>query len=230
MTQTDEEFIEKSKTKNTKKKTILIIVGVVVGLCLLCLVIGLFLEGLEAVGLRATRTPESTSTITNTAIPTETATVTYTPGPTYTPEPTDTPEEILEANIRQVLGELNRDGDRIHEFEIKEFEIEGDNNEDVIFVVFSLNDNLTENMILRGGMIDIKKILEVVDFSNIDYSGVIVEGTFSMVDIYGNESEEEVIFASYEKEDIDKINWSNFITDNIFEIAFTFRLHPAFDN
>lgn len=79
-------------TKKNTKKIILIIAAVIVGLCLICLAIGLFLEGLEAVGLRATRTPVPTITITNTANPTETATVTYTPEPTNTPEPTVTLE------------------------------------------------------------------------------------------------------------------------------------------
>lgn len=83
-------------TKKSKKKIVLIIVVVIVGLCLLCLIFGLFLQGLEAVGLRATRTPRPTSTNTpeptNTSEPTSTLTPTSTPEPTFTPLPTDTPE------------------------------------------------------------------------------------------------------------------------------------------
>ena len=79
-------------TKNNKKKIILIIAAVIVGLCLICLVIGFFLDGLEAVGLRATRTPRPTHT--NTIVPTITntpePTLTFTP--TFTPEPTKTEE------------------------------------------------------------------------------------------------------------------------------------------
>ena len=134
------------------------------------------------------------------------------------------PEGALKDSIREALGELNRDGNRIHEIDIR-----GDNN-DLVSVRFSLNDNFSEGSILRAGMLDIIDILKAVDSSSIDYSIVIVEGTFLMTDTYGNESEEQVIFASYSKENIDQINWNNFLTDNIFVIADTYNLHPALDN
>jgi hypothetical protein len=110
-------------TKNNKKKIILIIVAVIVGLCLLCLIIGFFLEGLEAVGLRATRTPRPTSTntfvptITNTPEPTLTFTPTFTPEPTltFTPEATPTPEPTSTQEPEPIT--LSGSGDDVVDFE-----------------------------------------------------------------------------------------------------------------
>jgi hypothetical protein len=53
-------------------------------------------------------------------------------------------------------------------------------------------------------------------------------GTFSMQDIYGNVSEMVVIRASYLKETIQKINWDNFLNENIFTIADSSYVHPDF--
>jgi flagellar basal body-associated protein FliL len=97
-------------TKKSKKKIVLIIAGVIVGLCLLCLVFGLFLQGLEAVGLRATRTPKPTltnttePTSTNTPEPTQTITPTFTPTITSTPEPTKT-EEAYDKYLLTIVTE-----------------------------------------------------------------------------------------------------------------------------
>jgi hypothetical protein len=79
------------KPKKSKTKIIFIIFGGLIGLCMLCFLFGLALEGLEAVGLRATRTPTFTPTITLTPTTTPTITSTPEPTPTITPEPTDTP-------------------------------------------------------------------------------------------------------------------------------------------
>jgi hypothetical protein len=90
--------------KKNKKKIIIIIAAVIFGLCLICLAIGFFLEGLEAVGLRATRTPKPAATnttepiSTNTIEPTDTLEPTSTPEPTSTTEPTFTPEPTATEN------------------------------------------------------------------------------------------------------------------------------------
>ena len=88
--------------KKKNKKIILIIAAVIVGLCVLCLVFGFLLQGLEAVGLRATRTPMPT--VTNTAEPSPTNTPE--PTPTFTPEPTftQTPEPVTIVDINVLLN------------------------------------------------------------------------------------------------------------------------------
>ena len=216
--------------KNKTSKIIIIIGGLII-FCCICSIFTSFLPksetapalGADAIFTQAFETalaeydqeapenqPEEPPTSENTPIP-ATAIIL-------------SPEDALKESIREALGELNRDGNRIHEIDIR-----GDNN-DLVSVRFSLNDNFSDDSILRVGMLDIIDILKAVNSSSIDYSIVIVEGTFLMVDTYGNESEEQVIFASYSKENIDLINWSNFLTDNIFVIADTHNLHPAFDN
>jgi len=214
------DFWNKNKTSK-----IIIIGGLIGGLIIFCCISSIFASFLTE--------SESAPALDADAIFTEAAETAYAEfsQPTAvadTPVPATaiilSPEDALKESIREALGELNRDGNRIHEIDIR-----GDNN-DLVSVRFSLNDNFSDDSILRVGMLDIIDILKAVDSSSIDYSIVIVEGTFLMVDTYGNESEEQVIFASYSKENIDQINWSNFLTDNIFVIADTHNLHPALDN
>jgi hypothetical protein len=183
-------------------------------ICFACSVLGILLPESEESGSDSTATNEP-------AIATDMpATATDIPATAIMLSP----EDALEESVREALGDLNREGGRIQEIDIR-----GDNN-DLVSVRFSLNDNFSEDAILRSGMLDIIDILKAVDSSSVDYSIVIVEGTFLMVDTFGNESEDVVMFASYSKENIAKIKWDSFITDNIFVIAETHRLHPAFEN
>jgi len=202
--------------KNKTSKIIVIIGGLIV-ICFACVIFGNLLPDADP----ATPALDANAIFTQAA---ETAIAEYTQNAPAATAITLSPEDALKESIREALGELNRDGNRIQEIEIR-----GDNN-DLVSVIFSLNDNFSDNLILRSGMLDIEGILKAVDSSSIDYSIVIIEGTFLMADTFGNESEEQVIFASYSKENIDQINWSNFLTDNIFVIADTHRLHPALDN
>ena len=181
--------------KNKTSKIIIIIGGLIIFCCTLSIFASLLPKSETAPALDADaiftqafetalaeydqEAPENTPALTNTPIP-ATAIIL-------------SPEDALKESIREALGELNRDGNRIHEIDIR-----GDNN-DLVSVRFSLNDNFSDDSILRVGMLDIIDILKAVDSSSIDYSIVIVEGTFLMVDTYGNESEEQVIFASYSK-------------------------------
>ena len=49
-----------------------------------------------------------------------------------------------------------------------------------------------------------------------------------MVDQFGNASETPVVEATFTKETIDRINFENFLTDNVYVIAEDTDLHPEF--
>jgi hypothetical protein len=174
---------------------------------------------------QATATNEAAITQTHRSIPTVTDTPIPTSFPTNTAtiSPTRSTMELTEDLLLSVLGEGNRDMPRLTSVEWHETEAE-------LYIVWALDDNLTAEYILRGGMIDIRDMLKEIDLVGIPYSyqSILFDGTFSMVDIYGNAEESRVILATYTRESIDLINWENFITDNIPVIAATWYQHPAF--
>lgn len=129
-----------------------------------------------------------------------------------------TPEHV-EYEVRKALGESNRNVARV-------FRVQIDSR--VIQVYFSISDNLTEGWIKRRAKTDVVNILKAIQGSGYGYSQVTAVGTFSMKDTYGNSSEEMVLRATYKRSTVDRINWDGFLTDNIYSIADSVWLHPAF--
>lgn len=99
---------------------------------------------------------------------------------------------------------------------------------DSITVVFAVNDNLLDSMIIGGSKVDIRDCLKAVSRSSLDYSTIRFQGTFSLVDKFGNSSEGKVLDMTYNKRDVDRINWDGFLFGDAFAIASGSWLHPAF--
>ena len=125
----------------------------------------------------------------------------------------------LEHEVRKALGESNRNVTRVFKVEIAGR---------AIHVYFSLQDNFTEGFIKTGAKMDVRNILKAIQGSGYAYSTVTAIGTFSMADKFGNSSEGTVLAASYKRSTVDRINWNSFLTDNIYSIADSVWLDPAF--
>ena len=83
--------------------------------------------------------------------------------------------------------------------------------------------------IIRGGArLDIRNMLEVIADSQEPYTSVFLRGTFALTDQFGNESEANVVEATFTKSAIDRINFENFLTDNVYAIAEDPYIHPEF--
>ncbi len=210
--------------KKNSRKTILTVIGILAGLCVIC-VIGVLIynstpagkaanatstqQALALVGTETAR-PNPTNLPPATSVPTlipPTPTVTSIPTPMITLSPLD----ALKANISAALGEGNRKVPRLDHVTMDD--------QKGISVQFAINDNLTENLIIFGAKEDVLKIIKTVHDSSLDYSAVGVVGTFSMQDAYGNVTEDKVVRLDYDKATIDKINWDNFLSDNVYTIA-----------
>ena len=76
--------------------------------------------------------------------------------------------------------------------------------------------------------LDIRKMLEVIADSSEPCTSVFLRGTFAMVDQFRNASETPVVEATFTKDTIDRINFENFLTDNVYVIADDTDLHPEF--
>jgi hypothetical protein len=205
-----------------KKKTILFAVIGIVALCLIFAVFGALLDDDTPEGA-ASPQPVALATGTNlladspTVIP-ATPTPTSTPSETPVPAITLSPEAVLRDLLTAELGDSNRDVARLTNLEMG----------DPLVIDFAINDNLTEDFIRRGAMLDFVSILELLSTSNIPFSKVSISGSFPLVDVYGNSKETMVVYGLYPKETIAKINFDNFITDNIYAIAEENFIAPAF--
>jgi hypothetical protein len=146
------------------------------------------------------------------------------PEPEPEPEPKPDPVAELKAAITEELGDINRE-DVKRRVTIKAAAKTGK----PIEVKFAINDNLTDNLRRIGTRADVVDILKAVDReADWKYSEVIVRGTFSMVDQLGNAEESQVVFARYSRKTVSKINFENFLSDNIWEIADARLIHPEF--
>lgn len=144
--------------------------------------------------------------------------------PTLTPTPALSPLAKLNMAITEALGSGNREGVQ----RLTEVSLIGSEAEPEVYVWWAIDDNLIEGWTKDGAQMDVAKILEAIAKSSLTYSEVTVDGTFSMVDQYGNATEDVVITAIYNRSTIERINWENFLWDNVYSIADDVWIHPAF--
>jgi len=144
--------------------------------------------------------------------------------PTLTPVPTTTlePNAALKISIEDKLSSANRDVPRV-DIEI----IEGAG---VITVRWAINDNLTEGFIISGAKRDASAILQIISESEIRFERAALRGTFSLVDAFGNAEEAEVFRLIFDRSTFEKINWDSFPYNNIYLIADSATVHPAFQD
>ena len=152
--------------------------------------------------------------ISGSMLPDDPDSITSTPS-TPVAEITDT----FQTRIEGALSTSNRNVRRV-----SEARLQGER----LFVHWAINDNLTAGMIRGGVRFDISRMLEVIADSSEPYTSVFLRGTFAMVDQFGNASETPVVEATFTKDTIDRINFENFLTDNVYVIADDTDLHPEF--
>jgi hypothetical protein len=105
------------------------------------------------------------------------------------PSPTQTwtPLEQLEIDLKETLGGLNRDGQRIISIDLYDGQL---------FIQYALNDNLSTNLIKVGAWKDTRLILETVQASKIKgVKELVASGTFPLQNEYGESLGEIGIFT-----------------------------------
>jgi hypothetical protein len=98
-----------------------------------------------------------------------------------------------------------------------------------IYVAWTINDNLTGNMIVDGAKLDIVDVAEALDKSGLLTGSLRMEGSFPMVDVYGNAEEMIVVKIDLSQETLNKINWDGFDFNKIYIVADTAWVHPGFE-
>jgi len=124
----------------------------------------------------------------------------------------------IEQPFAEALGQSNR-GVR------KLTSVEYNSDTKQLTVVFALDDNLTKEYIRLGGMNDVKRVMEGAHKTTFNWDELIVQGTFTLADQYGNEAELVVLEAKFDRDEIRKIKWGNFRPERIPEVAKTFAVH-----
>jgi len=214
-----------------------LVIGIVIFGCLICSIIAIIYNQTPAGKASSTQhalaeaiTQTWQARPTNIPLPSSTPLPTALPSATLPPSETPLPRATLEplAELQQIvtniLGTSNRNVQRLANFSY-------DPGNSEITVTFAANDNLTESMIKFGIQMDIEDILKTIQQSNtsIPYTSIFVMATFPLTDVYGNSKESNVVLATYNRTNLDKVNWDNFITDNVYLIANqdTLFIHPA---
>lgn len=155
-----------------------------------------------------------------TSAPSPKAESSETPTPS-TPAPTPDPIAEFEDDLRDTLGDVNRDDvERLSVFEYNK-------RTKILTVQFAINDNFSEGMIKDGAKMDVTDILEAVQKSDLKVKAVSIDATFSMVDDLGNASEDTVVRATYPASLVDRVNFENFYFEDVYDITDDIFVHPA---
>lgn len=101
-----------------------------------------------------------------------------------------------------------------------------------LYITVEMSDNITTNLTRLGIEKAAAHIFENVfplleNREDIEMITFVSETTF--VDVYGNESIDDASIISMTKETYNKINWENFLTENLKNIATSYYLHPTFN-
>ena len=212
--------------KKPNRRLFVTVASVFAGLCAICLIVTAISNSTSSAakpGLNV-NSIQTSAVLTAWAPSTETAQALEAPKPKPSPMLTQTADghAALRSAILQALGNGNRNVPRLSGLNFDDPEA------GAIFVNWTIDDNLTNDMIVYGAELDATHILHALADSKIDYSYVILSGSFPMVDPYGNSKESNVVTLTFNKPTVDEINWQNFLTENICKIADQTAIWPQF--
>lgn len=101
--------------------------------------------------------------------------------------------------------------------------------DDTVLIEYNADDNLTVGLVRFGIWSDTLEIVQKLS-SNVNINSVTVNAYIPLVDQYGNETPGKVMTVNLTKETWSKINWDNFNTDNLPNVADMYWIHPAINN
>lgn len=140
------------------------------------------------------------------------------------PKPIDWEKKLTDA-LKDELGASNRDVKHLTDVTY----VDGVN---VPVVTWAIDESLSDSMTKKQAKMELTGMLKVLQEMNkkdkMPLEGATFEGTYVLVDKLGNESEERVVLARYDAETIKAINFENFDFNDVYDIAESVQLHPAF--
>lgn len=177
-----------------------------------------FIPTSAQVGTTATPTHTPSPVATSTPVPTSTPAPTRTNTPTPKPTATKSRQELITALLTSTLGKSNRDTQRLGPVVVSGSDVT---------IQWAINENLTEGYTKLGANKDISDMLDLL-FAFPGVERVTLNGTYSMVDLYGKVSEMTVIHYVMTSTTAAKVSWQNVDLHNLYLIADSVEVHPAF--
>jgi hypothetical protein len=106
----------------------------------------------------------------------------------------------------------------------------GPDGSDVVSATYKIGENFTAGLTKDTARMDTAKILQYALAAYPNLTEVDVHANADMTDMYGNNKLEEVATLTYSRATLERINWSNFNTNNMWNIpiADSAYVAPAF--
>lgn len=103
--------------------------------------------------------------------------------------------------------------------------------EDTLWLTLNLGDNLTANMMRKGGLMDALALAELFEEHSIlgDIPELDIAFETELTDAYGNKSPGTVLEIGFTAETLAKINYDNVLHENVPTIADYYWQHPLFN-
>lgn len=103
--------------------------------------------------------------------------------------------------------------------------------EDTLWLTLNLGDNLTANMMRKGGLMDALALAELFEEHSIlgDIPELDITFETELTDAYGNSSPGTVLEVGFTAETLAKINYDNVLHENVPTIADYYWQHPLFN-
>lgn len=173
---------------------------------------GIFLVSLVLAAATSSSQPASENAESTTVVQTDTA--------VYVTEE-NSPEREIEKTIIDLLGDTsNEDMPRVRNIDALG---------EVTLIEYNADANFTSGMTRGGIWTDVIDIVEQLS-ADTSAQSITVNAYITLVDQYGNEDMGKVMTVNITKETWSKINWDNFITDNLPNVADLYWVHPAINN
>jgi hypothetical protein len=97
-----------------------------------------------------------------------------------------------------------------------------------LYVMYALNENLTNNLMIVGAWGEVSDIVKLVQASGLS-NNLTVNGTLALIDANGNELGQRIVFtANFEDEKVPLLNTDNLLGREMWEnAASSYIYHPA---
>lgn len=131
-----------------------------------------------------------------------------------------TPERYAENDLIALLDEKTN----MKEQRFQSIKLDGS----ALTIDYTADSNLSDKLTQRGIWTDtVAVVKEFSTQSELDLDEITINASLQLVDQYGNESLGKVMTVTFTRTTWEKINWDNFITDNLPSVADEYWVNPA---
>ncbi len=141
--------------------------------------------------------------------------------PTETQEPDSTTELSLETAVDSAIESAHAEKDRVTINDDL-----GTGNGKIVLIYLKAQDNLTNNMMITGMLMEARDILQALQGRD-DVSEITMFWSYPLIDASGNTEESTIYKVNVAKTTLDEINFDRFDYKSIPDIADDFFEHPT---